>query len=87
MIEEQMKQNLNEHRDIKTLLQKMDYKLDDVITNKADKRELDKKADRKSFEILDEKLKVQTNYLLMAGAFIITLLITIIGYLVSNGGL
>ena len=87
MIEEQMKQNLTEHRDIKTLLHKMDNKLDDVIRDKADKSEVDKKVDKEHFLEVKEKILTLNKYLVGAGGFIITLLIGIIGYLIANGGI
>lgn len=97
IMEEQLKQNLKEHsemrsenskfqREVKNILNKMDSKLDNVIISKADKKELDAKVDKETFKALDNRFKSMNGYLIGAAGFIIMLLITIIGYLIRNGG-
>ena len=87
VIEEQLKQNISEHRSMKDILTKMDVKLDNVIKDKADKQELNTKVDKEHFIEVRNKINSLNKYLIGAGVFIISLLLSVIGYLLTNGGI
>ena len=87
VIEEQLKQNILEHRSMKDILTKMDVKLDSVIKDKADKQELNTKVDKEHFIEVRNTINSLNKYLIGAGVFIISLLLSVIGYLITNGGI
>ena len=87
VIEEQLKQNISEHRNMKDILTKMDVKLDSVIREKADKRELNSKVDKEHFIEVRNKINSLNKYLIGAGVFIISLLLSVVGYFLTNSGI
>lgn len=92
VIEEQMRQNKDEHIEIKALVQGIDRKLDDFKKTTATKADLLTKADKEDFDHVKANQKTLNDRLWYV---VITLIIMLIGgvtwfakqYIMLRGGL